>query len=66
MISFRGPGRCLPSWIGHGAAAQALHLTPPAVSQQLRALERETGSTLIDRSGRHVALTVAGRLLAGA
>lgn len=47
------------------AAAQALHLTPPAVSQQLRALERETGSTLIDRSGRHVALTAAGRLLAG-
>ena len=47
------------------AAAQALHLTPPAVSQQLRALERETGSGLIDRSGRQVTLTAAGRLLAG-
>ena len=47
------------------AAAQALHLTPPAVSQQLRALERETGSSLIDRSGRQVMLTAAGRLLAG-
>lgn len=47
------------------AAAQALHLTPPAVSQQLRALERETGSSLIDRSGRQVTLTAAGRLLAG-
>jgi DNA-binding transcriptional LysR family regulator len=47
------------------AAAQALHLTPPAVSQQLAALERETGSALIDRSGRQVRLTAAGRLLAG-
>jgi DNA-binding transcriptional LysR family regulator len=47
------------------AAAQALHLTPPAVSQQLIALERETGASLIDRSGRQVTLTAAGRLLAG-
>ncbi|HTZ26317.1 MAG TPA: LysR substrate-binding domain-containing protein [Streptosporangiaceae bacterium] len=46
------------------AAADALHLSPPAVSQQLLALERETGASLIDRSGRQVALTVAGRLLA--
>ncbi len=46
------------------AAAQALHLTPPAVSQQLQALERETGASLIDRSGRQVTLTAAGRLLA--
>ena len=45
-------------------AADALHLTPPAVSQQLLALERETGATLIDRSGRQVRLTAAGRLLA--
>lgn len=46
------------------AAASALHLSPPAVSQQLLALERETGASLIDRSGRQVALTAAGRLLA--
>jgi len=46
------------------AAAQALHLTPPAVSQQLLALERETGASLIDRSGRQVRPTAAGRLLA--
>src|SRR5258708_24768565 len=45
------------------AAAQALHLTPPAVSQQLRALERETGSSLIDRSGRQATLTAARRPL---
>ena len=42
----------------------ALHLSPPAVSQQLLALERETGASLIDRSGRQVRLTAAGRLLA--
>jgi DNA-binding transcriptional LysR family regulator len=46
------------------AAADALHVSPPAVSQQLLALERETGASLIDRSGRQVALTAAGRLLA--
>jgi DNA-binding transcriptional LysR family regulator len=51
----------------HGSvvgAADALHLSPPAVSQQLLALERETGTSLIDRSGRRVQLTAAGRLLA--
>jgi len=45
-------------------AASALHLSPPAVSQQLLALERESGASLIDRSGRRVRLTKAGRLLA--
>jgi DNA-binding transcriptional LysR family regulator len=51
----------------HGSvagAAGALRLSPPAVSQQLLALERETGACLIDRSGRQVRLTAAGRLLA--
>jgi DNA-binding transcriptional LysR family regulator len=42
-----------------------VHLTPPAVSQQLRALERETGFSVIDRSARQVTLTAAGRILAG-
>jgi DNA-binding transcriptional LysR family regulator len=59
--------RVLQAVAAHGsvaAAAQALHLTPPAVSQQLLALERETGASLIDRSGKQVALTAAGRLLA--
>jgi DNA-binding transcriptional LysR family regulator len=50
---------------GVAAAAQALRLTPPAVSQQLLALERETGASLIDRTGRRATLTAAGRLLAG-
>lgn len=59
--------RVLAAVATHGsvaAAAQALHLTPPAISQQLLTLERETGASLIDRSGKQVALTAAGRLLA--
>ncbi|GAA2851589.1 LysR family transcriptional regulator [Streptosporangium fragile] len=46
-------------------AAEALHLTASAVSQQLALLEREVGLALIDRSQRRVALTPAGRVLAG-
>jgi len=60
--------RVLQAVAVHGsvaAAASALHLSPPAVSQQLLALERESGASLIDRSGRQVTLTAAGRLLAG-
>ena len=39
------------------AAADALHLTPSAVSQQLNLLERETGVQLLERAGRGVRLT---------
>lgn len=45
------------------AAASALYLTPSAVSQQLNALEQETGHTLLIRSGRGVRLTAAGVIL---
>src|SRR5688572_11047500 len=46
-------------------AAEVLHLTPSAVSQQLTNLEREVGVTLIDRSSRRrLVLTVAGSALA--
>lgn len=46
------------------AAAEALYLTPSAVSQQLGALEQETGHALLSRHGRRVRLTAAGELLA--
>jgi DNA-binding transcriptional LysR family regulator len=46
------------------ATAQALGYTPSAVSQQLSALERETGATLLDRAARSAELTDAGRRLA--
>ncbi|GLY52098.1 LysR family transcriptional regulator [Lentzea sp. NBRC 102530] len=46
------------------AAAEALHVTSPAVSQQLAALEREAGVALVERDGRRLALTRAGHVLA--
>lgn len=45
------------------AAAAALHLTGPAVSQHLAALEREAGVPLLEKQGRVLAFTPAGRLL---
>ena len=45
------------------ATAEALAFTPSAVSQQLSALEREAGVTLLEREGRRLALTDAGRTL---
>ena len=45
------------------AAADALSYTQSAVSQQIAALEREAGATLIDRGGRGIRLTDAGRAL---
>src|SRR4051794_21890447 len=45
------------------AAADALHLTPSAVSQQLSALEREVGEPLVEPDGRSVRLTPVARVL---
>jgi DNA-binding transcriptional LysR family regulator len=41
-------------------AAQALHLTPPAVSMQIREIESQVGLPLFDREGRSVSLSTAG------
>lgn len=46
------------------AVADELRMSPPGVSQQLTALEKELGMQLTQRQGRRVALTPAGRLLA--
>lgn len=43
------------------AAARRLGMTPSAVSQAIRALERQTGVTLLIRSTRKLTLTEAGR-----
>ncbi|EHR53243.1 transcriptional regulator [Saccharomonospora marina XMU15] len=45
------------------AAAAALHCTPSAVSQQLRALQAEVGLALTEPAGRGLRLTDAGRAL---
>src|SRR5215217_3135981 len=48
-------------------AAERLGVTQPAVSLQVRALEKRLGAQLLDRSGRRVEPTEAGlRLYAGA
>lgn len=44
-------------------AARVLHLSQPAVSQQVAALEAELGAVLFDRSTRRVGLTAAGLAL---
>ena len=45
------------------AAADSLHVTTSAVSQQLAKLEREVGRRLLEKQGRSVRLTDAGRVL---
>ncbi|MFI6510883.1 LysR family transcriptional regulator [Streptosporangium sp. NPDC050855] len=47
-----------------GAVAAALDYSPSSVSQQLAVLEREVGARLLEKAGRGVRLTDAGRLLA--
>ncbi|AOT57822.1 HTH-type transcriptional regulator GltC [Streptomyces rubrolavendulae] len=60
--------RTLDALARHGSvsgAADALHVTTSAVSQQLAKLEREVGQQLVAKNGRGVRLTDAGHLLAG-
>ena len=45
------------------AAAEQLHVTQPAVSKRIAALEETLGSALFDRVGRKTLLTEAGRAL---
>ncbi|MFI5781347.1 LysR family transcriptional regulator [Nocardia sp. NPDC051570] len=45
------------------AVAEALSMTPSAVSQQLKVLGREAGVALLEPDGRRVRLTDAGRAL---
>ncbi|WP_432157087.1 LysR family transcriptional regulator [Streptomyces sp. bgisy153] len=59
--------RTLDALARHGSvsgAAEGLHVTTSAVSQQLAKLEREVGQRLLAKNGRGVRLTDAGRLLA--
>jgi DNA-binding transcriptional LysR family regulator len=46
-------------------AAERLHVSQPALSQQVQALEAEVGGPLLDRVPHPVRLTAAGRALAG-
>lgn len=60
--------RMLRELADHGtvaAVADVLSMTPSAVSQQLKTLQREAGLPLIEPAGRRVRLTDAGRVLVG-
>lgn len=46
------------------AVAEAVHLTRPAVSQQLAQLEQEADTVLFERVGKRIELTPAGKRLA--
>src|SRR3954453_19043333 len=46
------------------AAAKELHYSQPSVTHHLARLEAETGAQLLQRVGRGIRLTPAGRLLA--
>ena len=59
--------RVLAAVARHGsvtAAARALRYAQPSVSHHLARLEAETGSRLVQRVGRGIRLTEAGRMLA--
>lgn len=59
--------RVLAAVARHGsvtAAARELHYSQPSVSHHLARLEAETGAKLVQRVGRGIRLTEAGRLLA--
>src|SRR3954466_13428901 len=61
LLTFREVAR-------HGSfsrAAEALSLTQPAVSQQVAALEREAGATLLERRPGGLGLPEAGELRLG-
>ena len=44
-------------------AAHDLHLTPPAVTMQIKELEREVGLPLFDRAAKQIQLTLTGEYL---
>jgi DNA-binding transcriptional LysR family regulator len=44
-------------------AAEALHLTPPAVTMQVKELEHHVGMPLFERQGRQVSLTTVGEYM---
>jgi DNA-binding transcriptional LysR family regulator len=50
---------------GFTRAAAARHVSQPALSQGIQALERELAVVLFDRLGRHVSVTAAGEAFLG-
>ncbi|MDO5528809.1 MAG: LysR substrate-binding domain-containing protein [Paracoccus sp. (in: a-proteobacteria)] len=56
---------CAVARLGHfGRAADQCAISQPALSQQVRELEAQLGTVLVDRSSRRIGLTAAGREVA--
>lgn len=49
------------SHLSHSRAAEALHLTQPAVSMQIKQLEESVGVPLLEQLGKKIYLTEAGK-----
>ena len=49
--------------LNFGKAAKDLHLTPPAISMQIRDLELQVGLPLFERNGKSVSLTMTGEYM---
>jgi LysR family glycine cleavage system transcriptional activator len=70
--SARLPLQALPAFLEAArrqnlrVAAEAMHLTPSAVSQQLRGLEAQLGFALFERRGRRLVLNAAGEAMRAA
>lgn len=54
---------CVAKHHSFSLAAEELHLTQPAVSKRIAALENNLNTQLFDRIGRQISLTEAGRAL---
>src|ERR1700754_608143 len=55
---------CLVALVEHGSvsgAAASLHMSQPALSHQIAALEKELGAPVVERLWRGVRVTAAGR-----
>lgn len=55
--------RAVAEQLSFRKAAEELYLTQPAVSLQVKALEEDVGVQLFDRTGAHIALNAAGKVL---
>ncbi len=55
--------RAVAEQLSFRKAAEELYLTQPAVSLQIKALEEDIGIQLFDRTGAHITLTPAGKVL---
>jgi DNA-binding transcriptional LysR family regulator len=55
--------RAVAEQLSFRKAAEELYLSQPAVSLQIKVLEEEIGVQLFDRTGAHITLTPAGKVL---